>query len=190
MSDKAVFRLVMAVSLLVLAAVVLLNRQVLPKPETIPAFAYSLPALNAFINGTCSVLLLLSLYFIRRKNIVVHKRLNITTFILSSIFLVSYVTYHYLADDTRYGDLDHNKVVDDAEIAAAGAMRTVYFIILITHIILAAVVLPLVLLTFYRGLKGDVERHRKIARFTFPIWLYVTVTGVVVYLMISPYYNF
>src|SRR5574343_509059 len=90
-NDKLYFRIVMALSIIVFAAVVVLNRKVLPRPEVIPDFAYFLPKLNAIINGTCSVLLLVSLFFIKQKNIAAHKRTNITTFVLSSIFLVSYV---------------------------------------------------------------------------------------------------
>ncbi len=175
-NDKVYFRAIMALSVVVFAAVVILNRKVLPKPEVIPSFAYFLPKLNAFINGTCSILLLVSLYFIKRKNIQAHKRINITTFILSSIFLVSYVLFHFYADETKFPE--------------DNPLRPVYLIILITHIILAALVLPLVLLSFYHGLQMNVAKHKKLVRFTFPIWLYVTVTGVIVYLMISPYYKF
>lgn len=183
MSDKFVFRLVMGVSIFVFLVVVILNKKVLPVPAEIPAFVFKLPRLNAFLNGTCSLLLLLSLYFIKQKNIDVHKRLNVFAFILSSLFLVSYITYHWLAQETTY---PHDS-----------PLRTTYLIILVSHIILAAVVLPLVLLSFYYGLKSQseggivyIKKHRRIVRWTFPIWLYVTITGVVVYLMISPYYIF
>ena len=174
--DKFYFRLVLVISLLVFAAVILLNRKVLPRPEVIPSFTYLLPMLNAFINGTCSVLLLVSLYFIKRKKIAAHKTVNIITFLLSSIFLVMYVMFHYLADETKF--------------PAENSLRPYYLFILITHIILAASVLPLILLSFYHGLRMNVEKHKKLTRWTFPIWLYVTITGVVVYLMISPYYPF
>jgi putative membrane protein len=176
MSDKVIFRWIFGISIFVLVAVVVLNRKVLPRPDTIPDFVYSLPSLNALINATCSVLLLISLYFIRRKNITLHRKLNITTFILSSIFLLSYITYHYLAEEATF--------------PRDNSMRPVYLIILISHIILAALVLPLVLISFYYGLTNQVKKHRRITRWTFPIWLYVTVTGVIVYLMISPYYKF
>jgi len=174
MKDKLVFRIVMAVSVVVFIAVIILNKKILPVPETIPDFVYKLPMLNAMINGTCSLLLLLSLYMIRQKNIELHKKLNIITFILSSIFLLCYITYHWLAQETTF-PVDH-------------PLRPVYLTILISHIILAAIVLPLVLLSFHKGLQMQVEKHKKIVRWSFPIWLYVTITGVVVYLMISPYY--
>lgn len=175
-NDKLYFRIVMALSIIVFAAVVVLNRKVLPRPEVIPDFAYFLPKLNAIINGTCSVLLLVSLFFIKQKNIAAHKTTNIITFVLSSIFLVSYVLFHFYAEETKF--------------PADSPIRPLYLIILVSHIILAALVLPLVLLSFYHGLHMNVEKHRKLVRFTFPIWLYVTVTGVIVYLMISPYYTF
>jgi putative membrane protein len=181
MNDKSVFRLVMTVSVVVFVAVVILNKKILPVPEVIPAFVYKLPKLNAMLNGTCSLLLLLSLYMIRQRNIAVHKKLNIITFILSSLFLLSYITYHWMAKETTYPE---------------GPYRSTYLLILVTHIILAAVVLPLVLLSFWYGLKSQqpgaedyLRRHRKIVRWSFPIWLYVTITGVVVYVMISPYYT-
>lgn len=174
MNDKFVFRLVATLSVVVFVAVIVLNKKILPVPETIPSFVYQLPKLNAFLNGTCSVLLIASFLAIRKKNIALHKRINLFAFFLSALFLVSYVSYHWLAQETVF--------------PKDNALRPVYLFILITHIILAAVVLPLVLLSFYRGLQMQVDKHRKLVRFAFPIWLYVTVTGVIVYLMISPYY--
>ncbi len=174
MNDKLVFRLIMIVSVVVFVAVIILNKKILPVPETIPTFVYNLPKLNAIINGTCSVLLLLSLYMIKQKNIATHKKINIITFILSSVFLLSYITYHWLAQETSFP-------VDNP-------IRPIYLTILISHIILAAVVLPLILLSFHKGLQMQVEKHKKLVRWSFPLWLYVTVTGVIVYLMISPYY--
>ncbi len=181
MNERFVFRLIMAVSAVVLIAVVILNRKVLPVPEVIPDFVYSLPKLNAFLNGSCSLLLLLSLYFIRQKNIQMHKRINILTFCLSALFLVSYITYHWMATETTY--------------PAESPNRTIYLIILISHIVLAALVLPLILLSFYFGLRSQtpggesfVQKHRKLVRWSYPIWLYVTISGVVVYVMISPFY--
>lgn len=119
-----------------------------------------------------------------------HKRINLFAFLLSSIFLISYILFHYLAPETKYGDLNHDGTLSAGEIGEAGNTRYVYYVILITHIVLAAAVLPLVLLSFYRGLQLQVEKHKRLVRWSYPIWLYVTITGVVVYLMISPYYNF
>jgi len=179
MNDKVIFRLVWAISIIVLLAVVLLQANIVnlfPNHDVLPKWVQFLPTLNASINGTCSVLLIASYYFIRKKNIRVHKILNITTLILSSLFLVSYLIFHSAGLETKYG--------------GEGAIRYMYFFILITHIILAALVLPLILLSFYRGMKMQVEKHRKLVRWTFPIWLYVTISGVLVYLMVSPYYSF
>jgi putative membrane protein len=189
-TDKFIFRFIAGISVFVLLVVVILYSKIIPHPAQLPSFMYFLPKLNAILNGTCSVLLVISLMFIKRGNIAMHKRINITAFCLSALFLVSYILFHYMAPETRFGDLNGDGLVDNAEKAAAGSVRTVYLLILITHIILAAAVLPLILLSFYRGLQMQVERHRKLVRWTFPIWLYVTISGVIVYLMISPYYHF
>lgn len=173
-NEKSILRGIFILSGVVLIAVIVLG--MLPKADHVPDFVKYLPTLNAIINGTCSVLLIASYYFIRKKDIQTHKKLNIATFILSSIFLLSYVTFHSFGIETRF--------------PADNPIRPYYLFILITHIILAAFVLPLVLFSFYYGLTGKVAAHRKLTRFSFPIWLYVTVTGVIVYLMISPYYGF
>ncbi len=190
MSDRFVMRLITTVSVLVLVLVVVLNRKVIPVTIPTPEFIYFFPKLNAFINGTCTVLLLISLYFIKKKNIIMHKRVNILAFILSAIFLISYVVFHYFAPETKFGDLNNDGILSEQEKLAAGNLRYVYYVILGTHIVFASAVLPLVLMSFFRGLKMQVERHKKLVRWSYPIWLYVTITGVVVYLMISPYYNF
>jgi putative membrane protein len=130
------------------------------------------------------------LYYIKKLNITMHKRINILAFILSSLFLVSYILFHWLAPETKFGDINGDGILSPAESATVGSTRAIYLVILITHIILAAAVLPLVLLSFYFGLQMQVQKHKRLVRWTFPIWLYVTVTGVIVYLMISPYYHF
>ncbi|MBL4676693.1 MAG: DUF420 domain-containing protein [Mucilaginibacter sp.] len=190
MTDKFIFRFVAGITIFVIVVVVILQSKIIPAPTIVPSFTHFLPLLNAVLNGTCSLLLLISLYFIKKGNITVHKRLNILTFVLSALFLVSYILFHYLAPETKYGDLDGDHITSAAEKAAAGSLRYVYFVILIPHIILAAGVLPLILLSFYRGLQMQVEKHKKLVRWTFPLWLFVTISGVVVYLMIKPYYHF
>lgn len=191
MTDKFIFRFVASVTIFVVLVVVVLNRHLIPGPAVAPAFTPYLPMLNAILNGTCAVLLLTSLYFIKEGNIKVHKRLNIVTFCLSSTFLVSYILFHYLMrNDTFYGDANFDGILSIDERESIGVLRTVYLSILIPHIVLAAGVLPLILLSFYRGLQMQVEKHRKLVRWAFPIWLFVTVSGVVVYLMIRPYYHF
>jgi putative membrane protein len=173
MNDKIVSRIIIGVTIAIPVAVTTLH--FLPKPDNVPDIIKHCPLLNAILNGTCTVLLICSYIAIRNKRVAIHKKLNVTAFTLSALFLLSYVAYHSFGKETRYPD---------------GPMRPVYLFILFSHIILAAVVLPMVLLSFYRGLTNQVARHRKLARWTLPIWLYVTTTGVVVYLMISPYYNF
>ncbi len=164
------------ISLIVILTVVVLSSKILPRPEVIPSFVKYQPLLHASINGICSILLLLSLYFIKKKNISAHKSINLFTFFLSAIFLVSYIAYHYLSEATTF--------------PKENSLRPVYLFILSSHIILAALVFPMILLSFYWGLKNEVKKHKKLVRWTFPIWLYVTITGVVVYVMISPYYQF
>lgn len=188
MNDKFFLRLIWIVSAVVLTVVVALK--IVPAPTTKPDFIYLLPHIIGGINATCSVLLILSLIFIRKKNIKAHKITNLITFILSALFLVFYILFHLYEKDTKFGDIDHNGVLSVAELAAVGSTRYIYFFILATHIILAVVVLPLVLVSFYRGLNMQIPLHKKIVRWSYPIWLYVAVTGVIVYLMISPYYNF
>ncbi len=190
-TDKFIFRFVAAISIFVLAVVIILNKKIIPAPAVLPSFVQYLPKLNALLNGTCTVLLLISLYYIKKLNIAMHKRVNILAFILSSLFLVSYITFHWLLPrETVFGDVNGDGLLSPEESAAVGSTRTIYLVILISHIILAAGVLPLILLSFYRGLQMQVEKHKKLVRWTFPIWLYVTITGVVVYFMVSPYYHF
>ena len=189
-SDKLVFRFVAGVSIFVFVVVVILLLKILPAPAVSPSILYLLPKLNAFLNGTCSILLLASLYCITHKQVQWHKRLNIAAFVLSSLFLVSYIFFHWLGHDTKFGDLNGDHEVSNIEKAAAGNIRYVYYVILLTHIVSAAAVLPLILLSFYRGLQMEVQKHKKLVRWAYPIWLYVTITGVVVYVMISKYYNF
>lgn len=189
-SNKTAKIIIWITTLIICSAVVILNKKVLPEPESVPAFIYKLPALNAFINGTCSILLIFSLIAIKKKNIELHKKINLTAFLLSAVFLISYVTAHYFIPDTKYGDVDHNGMLDAAEKAAVSGIKPVYLVILLSHILFAVVVFPLVLLSFYYGLTDQKEKHKKLTRFSYPIWLYVTITGVIVYLMISPYYNY
>ncbi len=174
MNERTTLRAIYAVSAVLLAAVAVIYN--LPRAAHIPAFAAGLPRLNACINAVCAALLVCSFAAIKRKNVALHKRLNLAAFILSALFLLSYVTFHAFGVETRY-PADH-------------PWRPFYLAILISHIALAAAVLPLVLVTLHRGLNGPVSAHRAIARWTLPIWLYATVSGVAVYLMISPYYRF
>ena len=173
-NDRPVYWIIGIFSVVAFALVAVLGR--LPKVPDHPDWVEQLPAFSAIINGVCFFLLLASLWFIRKRNIPMHRRLNLLASALSVIFLASYVTFHYFVEETRF--------------PADDPLRPVYLVILATHILLAAIVLPLVLLSLYRGLTNQVDRHRKIVRWSYPVWLYVTFTGVIVYLMIAPHYRF
>ena len=189
-NDKTIFKIVLAVSILICILVIILNQKLIPVPDTFPRFIYKLPLVNAMLNGSCSLLLIASLWAIKNKNIQLHKKLNLTAFLFSALFLLSYVTAHYFIPDTIYGDVNHNHILDADELASVSSIRPVYIGILLSHIFLAVIVLPLILLSFYYGLKADRVKHKKLTRFSYPIWLYVTITGVVVYAFIAPYYNY
>lgn len=189
-NDRAVKWIIYGVAAIICLAVLLLNRRLLGEPDSVPGFIYKLPMLNACINATCSVLLIFSYRAIRNENILRHRRLNLTAFFLSAIFLISYVTAHYFIPDTIYGDVNHDGLMSPEEKAEVAGIKPLYLVLLLSHILLAVVVLPLVLLSFYYGLTDQRVKHKKITRFSFPIWLYVTISGVVVYLMVSPYYNY
>jgi len=130
---------------------------------------------NAIINGLVAVALLSGLWAIKQKNYLLHKKIMLTAMVLSILFLVSYIAHHLLAGETKYG--------------GEGISKTIYFLILFTHIPLAAIGLPFILFAAYRALTGEYEKHKKLVRIIWPLWFYVAVTGVVVYLMISPYYR-
>jgi putative membrane protein len=148
-----------------------------------------LPPIYASINGITALLLILGVLAIKNGNQKVHERLMTTAIACSVIFLVMYVAYHMTSDSTVYGDIDGNKILDETEKINAGFMRSVYLFILLTHIALSIIIIPLVLTTYVRALASSFDRHKKIAKITFPLWLYVAITGVVVYLMISQYYS-
>lgn len=133
-----------------------------------------LPPIYATINGLTALLLIIAFWAIRNKNIALHKTLMTAAIGCSIVFLLMYIAYHMTSDSTPYG--------------GDGIMRYVYFTILISHILLSIIIIPFVLITYVRAITNNIERHKKIARITFPIWLYVALSGVIVYIMISPYY--
>ncbi|HJY12555.1 MAG TPA: DUF420 domain-containing protein [Flavobacterium sp.] len=147
-----------------------------------------LPPIYATTNGITAIVLVWAVISIKNGKRKLHEQLMTFAIMLSVAFLVMYVAYHMTADSTKFGDLNHDGILDMAETAKVGSLRLVYFCILITHILLSIIIIPLVLITYVRALAQRFDRHRKIAKITFPLWLYVAVTGVVVYLMISPYY--
>lgn len=147
-----------------------------------------LPPIYASINGVTAVLLIFAVIAIKNGNRKRHETLMKIAIGCSVAFLAMYVAYHMTAGDTKFGDTDHNNVLDAAEKIAVGPIRYLYYFILLTHIALSIAVIPMVLVSYVRALAQRFDRHKKISKITFPIWLYVAVTGVVVYLMISPYY--
>ena len=147
-----------------------------------------LPPIYATINGLTAIVLIAAVFAIKGGNRKTHERLMTFAISLSLAFLVMYVAYHMTADSVKLGDLNHDGILDEIEKAQVGAIRYLYYFILLTHILLSIAIIPLVLISYVRAIGQQFDRHRKIARITFPLWLYVAVTGVVVYLMISPYY--
>jgi putative membrane protein len=148
----------------------------MPKPDFALGFdVHIIPFINALLNGSVAVMLCVGLYFIKQKNQKAHKASMLTAFGLSSLFLVGYVIYHALAKETKFG--------------GEGLIRPVYFFLLITHILLAAGTLPFILISLNHAWTAKFDKHRKIARITWPLWFYVAVTGVVLYFMIAPYYK-
>src|SRR6188508_231760 len=165
--------LIIAVSAIVFATIVALGRVKLDVQLSFDEHIFA--KINAAINSTVSVLLSWGLISVRNKKYLLHKRIMITAIILSFLFLISYICHHLFTGETKFG--------------GEGNIRYLYYFILGTHIVLAAIILPFILFTAYRSMIGEFARHKKLARITWPIWFYVAVTGVVVYFMISPYYN-
>lgn len=172
-NDRTAKWLIGIFSFVVFTVIVILGRVKLDINPTFDVHIFA--RINAIINSFVTALLIAALVAVKMKHYVVHMRLMLTAMILSIIFLLSYIAHHLLSGETKFG--------------GTGTIRYIYYFILGTHILLAAVVLPFILFTAYRGLTGEFARHRKLARITWPVWFYVSVTGVVVYLMISPYYT-
>lgn len=192
MEDKAVDekynKLIVAVSIIIPVAVAILFGVKLKD------FGYDveplsfLPPIYATTNGITAVLLVAAVIAIKNSKRRVHQILMTSAIALSVAFLVMYVAYHMTADSAVFGDLNHNGILEESEKDSIGSLRIVYLLILVTHIILSIAIIPMVLITYVRAIAQKFDKHKKISRITFPIWLYVAVTGVVVFLMISPYY--
>ena len=170
-SIKQLDRIAYVVSAVVLVLVLMMRRVKIP---TSIDFSF-LPPFHASLNALTAVILIAALVFIKQKNIKAHKAAIMTAMVTSVLFLLSYVLYHFTTEETRF--------------CGEGSIRTVYFILLITHIILAAVSLPFILLTFNRGFKMETARHKKMSRWVYPMWLYVAITGPLCYWMLRPCYS-
>jgi putative membrane protein len=186
-NDKKAKLLIYTVSFVVFAAVVFLSKFKLDVDLGFDVHVFA--KANAIINSLVAVLLLAGLFTVKQKNYELHKKIMLSAIMLSVLFLVSYIAHHLLAGDTKFGDINHDGIIGIDEKAQAGSIRMLYYFILITHIPLAAIILPFILFTAYRALTGEYDKHKKLVRITWPVWFYVAVTGVVVYLMISPYYT-
>jgi len=186
-NDKNARLIIYAVSIVVFAAVVLLSRITLQVDLGFNVHLFA--KANAIINSAVALLLIAGLIAVKQKKYELHKKIMLTAIILSVLFLLSYICHHLFAGETKFGDIDHNGIISDEEKLHVGSLRMLYYFILITHIPLAGIILPFILFTAYRALIGEYEQHKKLTRFTWPVWFYVAVTGVIVYLLISPYYN-
>lgn len=175
---------------IVTAAVLLLvglMRQVkIPLPDG--ADLSFLPPFHATVNALTAAALIVAFVFIKRKQVENHRRAIYLALGLSLVFLLSYVAYHFTTPETLFGDVNGDGLVDAAEKAALGGLRTFYLVLLLSHISLAAIILPFILFTFIKAYTGQYEAHRRLARWVFPVWLYVAVTGPICYLMLAPYY--
>jgi putative membrane protein len=172
-NDRRAKILIILASVIIFGAIVLLGRVEVPVGGAFDVHVFA--KVNAVINSIVSVLLVGGLITVRQRKYVLHKKIMLAAIVLSVLFLVSYICHHLFAGDTKFGGV--------------GSIRYFYFFILITHIFLAAIILPFILFTAYRAMISEFPQHKRIARLTWPIWLYVSVTGVLVYLMISPYYT-
>ncbi len=185
-NDKRAGWLIIGFSLVIFLAVGALSRI---RVEADLGFDIHIFALfNAIINSIVTVLLVAALVAVKQKKYLLHKRIMLTALVLSVLFLVSYICHHLLAGDTLFGDANHDGMVTAEEKAQTGPLRYFYYVILLTHIPLAGLILPFILFTAYRALIAEWPRHKKLARITWPVWFYVSMTGVLVYLLISPYY--
>lgn len=170
----------------VLALVGLMRQVKIPLPEGM-SFAF-LPPIHAAVNAAAALVLVIAWLAVIKGRIALHRRMILVAMGLSVLFLLSYVAYHFTNNEVKFGDLNLDGIVDASELAAVGGMRTVYLLLLISHIVLAAVSLPFILFTFIAGWTNRFNTHRRLARWVFPMWLYVAVTGPVCYWMLRPYY--
>lgn len=186
-NDRKANILITIFSIVVFSAVALLSKVHINLDLGFDVHLFAL--FNAVVNSMVAILLVAALVAVKNKSYKAHRNIMMVAMLLSILFLVSYIAHHLLAGETKFGDSNFDGVVSELEKAAVGNKRLVYFVILITHIPLAAIILPFILFTAYRGLTGDFSKHRKLARITWPIWFYVAITGVIVYWMINPYYH-
>lgn len=186
-NDKKAYWLIGTLSVIVFTVVVMLSRF---KLDIQPSFDVHIFAkIDALTNTIVALLLVAALIAVKQKNYELHKSMMIGAMLLSVVFLVSYIAHHLLAGEAKFGDINHDGLLSAEEKSQVGSTRTVYLVFLASHIILAAFALPFILFTAYRGLTAEWAAHRKLAKIVWPLWLYIAITGPVVYLLISPYYS-
>ncbi len=174
------------VTAVVLLLVGMMRRVKIPLPEGMD-FSF-LPPFHSSMNALAAIALIVALIFIKKKDMKNHQKAINVAMVFSVLFLLSYVIYHFTSQEVVFGDANKDGILDAAEAAAVGSMRTVYLAILIPHVILAAVVFPFILFTYIRAYTGQYEAHRKMAKYVFPIWLFVAVSGPICYWLLRPYY--
>jgi putative membrane protein len=172
-NDKLANIVIITLSVVVFALVTLMRRVKLSIDFGFDTHVF--PAVSAFLNSIVAILLLIGLWYVKQKKFEQHKNVMLGAVVCSILFLLTYVMYHFTTVETVYG--------------GTGFVKTLYYIILFTHIGLAGIILPFILFAVYRGLTGEYDRHKKLTKWVWPVWFYVSVTGVVVYFMISPYYG-
>lgn len=172
-NDKQARLLIITTSLLVFIGIVVLSK--VSVEANLPFDKHVFAAINAVINSFVSLLLIAGLVAVKQKKYDWHKKIMMSAILCSVLFLISYIAHHLFAGETKFG--------------GEGTIKMFYYFILITHIILAGIILPFILFTAYRGLTGEYAKHKKLTRLTWPLWLYVSITGVLVYWLISPYYT-
>ena len=188
-NDSKAKWLIGIVSVIVFCTVTVLGKYNLAGKVTLPFDVHIFALINACLNGCVAFLLVLGLVTVKQKKYQLHKSIMLLALLLSVLFLVSYICHHLFAGETAFGEIDGIKGLSESEMAAVASTRSIYLLILLTHIPLAGLVLPFILLAAYRALTGEFAQHKKLVRYVWPIWFYVAVTGVIVYLMISPYYK-
>ncbi|RYY70013.1 MAG: DUF420 domain-containing protein [Chitinophagaceae bacterium] len=188
-NDKKARTLIITVSVIVFAAVTILGKYNLAGQDILPFSPRIFATANAYINATVALLLVAGLLAIKNQRFVLHKNIMLLAMFLSILFLVSYIGHHLFAGETAYGETDGIKGLSDAERSAAGSTRGFYLALLMTHIPLAGLAMPFILFAAYRALTGDYEKHKKMVRYVWPVWMYVAITGVAIYWMIEPYYK-
>ncbi len=185
--NKGYLRIIYGVSILIPIVVAFLV--LFPgKLSSTGSWVYLLPGIHATINTLTAIILIFALVAIKKGNVELHRTLMFSALFLGVLFLVSYILYHSSVESVKFGDLDHDGVVNEMELAKAGTSRIVYLMVLASHILFSIAVVPFVLLAFYYALSGQISRHKRMVKYTYPVWLYVSITGVIVYFMIRPYY--